>query len=70
MYIFVSECISLYLRFRSFFFFLNQQFITWHTKADCGSYFIAIYKRNRLTRELKLKGKEEEKEKKSKKGTN
>ena len=22
-----------------FFFFLNQQFITQHTKADCGSYF-------------------------------
>jgi len=32
-------------------------------KADSGSYFVATYKRNRLTRELKLKGKEEEKEK-------
>jgi len=32
-------------------------------KADHGSYFIAMYKRNRLTRGLKLKEKEEEKEK-------
>ena len=24
---------------RFFFFFLNQQFITQHAKADCGSYF-------------------------------
>jgi len=39
-------------------------------KTDCGSYFIATYKKNRLTRGLKLKGKEEKKGKKSKKGTN
>jgi len=50
------------------FFFLHQQFITRRTKADRGSYFVATYKRNRLTRGLKLKGKEEEKEKESKKG--
>jgi len=37
-------------------------------KADRGSYFVAMYKRNKLTRGLKLKGKEEEKEKESKKG--
>jgi len=35
-------------------------------KTDYGSYFVATYKRNRLTRGLKLKGKEEEKEKKRK----
>jgi len=49
-------------------FFLNQQFITWRAKADHGSYFAAMYKRNRLTRGLKIKGKEEEKEKESKEG--
>jgi len=32
-------------------------------RADRGSYFVVTYKRNRLTGELKLKGKEEEKEK-------
>jgi len=37
-------------------------------KADRGSYEVAMYKRNRLTRGLKLKEKEEEKEKESKKG--
>ena len=25
------------------FFFLNQQFIIWSTRADCNSYFITIY---------------------------
>jgi len=50
------------------YFFLNQQFITQRAKADRGSYEVATYKRNRLTRGLKLKGKEEEKEKESKKG--
>jgi len=29
------------------FFFLNQQFITRRAKADRGSYFVAMYKRNR-----------------------
>ena len=38
-------------------FFLNQQFITQRAVADHGSYFITTYKRNRLTRELKLKRK-------------
>jgi len=42
-------------------FSLNQQFITRRAKADHGSYFVAMYKRNRLTRGLKLKEKEEEK---------
>ena len=27
----------------SFFFFLNQQFITWSMRADRGSYFITTY---------------------------
>jgi len=47
-------------------FFLNQQFITRRARADHGSYFVAAYKRNRLTGGLKLKGKEEEKEKERK----
>ena len=42
-----------------FFIFLNQQFIIWHIVADHGSYFITTYKRNRLTRELKLKKEKE-----------
>ena len=45
------------------FIYLNQQFITRHMKADHSSYFVVTYKRNRLIRGLKLKGKEEEKEK-------
>ena len=47
-----------------FFFFLNQQFITRHTVADYGSYFITIYNRSRLHEET-----EKEREKKSKKRT-
>jgi len=35
-------------------------------RVDCGSYFIATYKRNRLTGGLKLKGKEEKKKRKIK----
>ena len=31
-----------------FFFFLNQQFITWHVEVDCGSYFITMYRRTTL----------------------
>ena len=41
------------------FFIYNQQFITWHVKADCGSYFITTYKENILTRGEKLKEREE-----------
>jgi len=26
------------------FFFLNQQFITWGMREDCGSYFVTTYK--------------------------
>ena len=44
-----------------FFFFLNQQFITWHTKADCGSYFHNYIHRTQTTLETK---KEKRKEKK------
>ena len=44
-----------YSSYLIFILFLYQQFITWHTVADCGSYFITMYKRNRLTGELKLK---------------
>ena len=47
-------------------FFLNQQFITWCMRTDCGSYFVATYKRNRLTGGLNLKGKEEKKKRKIK----
>ena len=43
-------------------FFLYQQFITWHTVADCGSYFITTYNRSRLHEEKKKK-KENEKRK-------
>jgi len=32
-------------------------------RTDCGSYFVATYKRNRLTGGLNLKGKEEKKKK-------
>ena len=48
-----------------FFFFLkkNQQFITQHANADHGSYFVTTYKKNRLTRGLKLKRKKKDKEK-------
>ena len=35
--------------------------------ADHSSYFVATYKRNRLTGGLKLKGKEEKKKRKIKK---
>jgi len=49
-------------------FFLIQQFITWRTKADHDSYFVATYKKNRLTRGLKLKGEEEAKKRKVKRG--
>ena len=45
-----------------FFFFLNQQFITRSTVADCGSYFITTYNRSRLHEEKKKK-KENEKRK-------
>jgi len=30
-------------------FFFYQQFITRHAVADCGSYFVATYKRGKLT---------------------
>ena len=33
----------------SFFFFLNQQFITQHVVVDRGSYFITMYMRGKLT---------------------
>jgi len=47
----------------NFFFYLNQQFITWYAMVDCGSYFVTTYKRSRLTWGLKQ---EREKEKKKK----
>jgi len=46
---------------------LNQQFITWSTKADCGSYFVTTYKRGKLTWSKKKK---REKRNKGKKKTN
>ena len=49
----------------SFFSFLNQQFITWSTRADRGSYFVTMYRKNeniwRLEKENENKYKEEEK---------
>jgi len=62
-------------------FFSPQQFITWYTMADHGSYFITMYKRSKLTWELKQrkgKGRKEYKgliekkyqKKKEKKGKN
>ena len=51
-----------------FFFFFDQQFITWHAKIDCGSYFITTYRENMLTRGDKLKEREERE--KGKRGTN
>ena len=32
-----------------FFFFLNQQFITWSTMAGHGSYFVTMYRRTETT---------------------
>ena len=46
-------------------FFLNQQFITWSARADCGSYFVTTYMEPEPTgekREKKRKGKKNEKE--------
>ena len=47
-------------------FFLNQQFIIQHTRADHGSYFVTMYKRDRLTGGLKQKRKEEKNKRKIK----
>ena len=44
------------------FFFLNQQFITWHVVVDCGSYFVTTYKRNKLHGEEETEEREREKE--------
>jgi len=52
----------------SFFFFLNQQFITWCTVADCGSYFVTTYNRSRLHEEME--NKREMENRKRTKGTN
>ena len=41
-----------------FFFFKNHQFITWHMKADHGSYFRNYIQRKHTNREIKRKGKE------------
>ena len=46
-------------------FFLNQQFITQHTLADRGSYFVATYMRSRLT--WNERDRESEREKKNNK---
>ena len=43
-----------------FFFFPNQQVITWHTKVYHGSYFITMYRRTKL-HERRRNDKEEEK---------
>ena len=49
-----------------YFFFLNQQFVTQHAKADHGSYFVTMYKRNRSTGGQKLNRKREKKDIKEK----
>ena len=49
-----------------YFIFLNQQFITQGTLADCGSYSITIYIKTESTCEKKIKMKKKEKEKKLK----
>ena len=48
----------------TFFFFLNQQFITWRTKADHGSYFRNYIQKTHTN--MKLKEKEEKEKKKIK----
>jgi len=50
-----------------FFFFLNQQFITWCAEADCGSYFRNYIQKTHTN--LKLKERREKKKEKDK-GTN
>jgi len=41
-------------------FFFNQQFITWHTEVDRGSYFVTTYRRTKLH---EGRGSDKEKEK-------
>ena len=41
------------------FFSLNQQFITRHVVADCGSYFVTTYNRSKLHEEIDKKGEKE-----------
>ena len=43
-----------------FFFFLNQQFITWHVVVDRGSYFVTTYNRRRLHEEMETEERERE----------
>ena len=54
-----------------FFFFLNQQFITWHMVADHGSDYITTYMQSKLTLKYKRKdeGKKGRKESKNSKET-
>ena len=44
-------------------FFKNQQFITQHTVADCGSDYIATYMQSKLTLNYKRKEKKRNKRK-------
>ena len=43
-----------------FFFFLNQQFITWRMKADRGSYFRNYIQKTHTNMKLKERRKKEE----------
>ena len=52
-----------------YFIFLNQQFITQGTLADCGSYSITIYIKTESTCEKKIKMKKNKKEKEKEKKT-
>ena len=42
------------INFYEYFFFLNQQFITWCTVADRDSYFVTMYKRSRLHERMEI----------------
>ena len=51
----------------TFFFFLNQQFIIWSAVADCGSYFVTMYRRTESTWRVKKEKRKEKKDKKREK---
>ena len=52
---------------QSFFFFLNQQFITWDMRADHGSYFVTMYKKSKLYESKNRKERNKEQEEKKRK---
>ena len=48
LFVVLNHIISIYI-------FLNQQFITWSVRADCGSYVVTMYKQTQTTCERKEK---------------